>query len=62
MGDLTMIESSKIDHSSLRTNQALIILGLLVGFVLDVPLIVAIVAFIMLVGTAIGRPGVFFVF
>lgn len=57
-----MADVSKVDHSSLRTNQALIILGLLVGFVLNVPLIVAIVAFIMLAGTAIGRPGFFFVY
>jgi sterol desaturase/sphingolipid hydroxylase (fatty acid hydroxylase superfamily) len=62
MGDLTVAESSKVDHSGLRTNQAIIILGLLAGFVLDIPLIVAIVAFIMLVGTAIGRPGFFFVY
>lgn len=62
MGDITVADVTKVDHSSLRTNQAIIILGLLVAFVLDVPLIAAIIAFIMLVGTAIGRPGFFFVY
>lgn len=55
-------EISKVDHSSLRVNQAFIILGLLAGFVFDVPWLVAAVAFIMLVGTAIGRPGFFFIY
>jgi len=54
--------TSKVDHSSLRVNQALIILGLLAGFVFDVPWIVAGVAFVMLLGTAIGRPGFFFLY
>ena len=53
---------AKVDHSSLRVNQAVIILGLLAGFVFDVPWIVAGVAFIMLLGTAIGRPGFFFIY
>ena len=54
--------TGKVDHSSLRTNQAFIILGLLAGFVLNVPWIVAGVALIMLLGTAIARPGFFLVY
>ena len=54
--------TGKVDHSSLRVNQALIILGLLAGFVFDVPWIVAAVALIMLLGTAIARPGFFFIY
>jgi hypothetical protein len=56
------IETSKVDHSSLRVNQALIILGLLAGFIFDIPWLVAAVAFVMLAGTVIGRPGFFFVY
>ena len=54
--------TGKVHHSSLRVNQALIILGLLAGFVFDVPWIVAAVALIMLLGTAIARPGFFFIY
>ncbi len=56
------VQAGKVDHSSLRVNQAVIILGLLAGFVFNVPWLVAAVAFIMLLGTAIGRPGFFFVY
>ena len=54
--------AGKVDHSSLRTNQAVIILALLAAFVLNVPWLAAIVAFVMLVGTAVGRPGFFFIY
>ncbi len=54
--------ASKVDHSALRVNQAIIILGLLAGFVFNVPWIVAAVGFIMLAGTVIGRPGFFFIY
>lgn len=49
----------KVDHSSLRVNQALIILGLLAAFIFSLPWLTAAVALIMLIGTAIGRPGFF---
>lgn len=52
----------KVDHSSLRVNQAFIIVGLLAAFVLDLPLLAAAVALVMLIGTAIGRPGFSFVY
>ncbi len=53
---------NKVDHSSLRTNQAVIILGLLAAFVLNLPWLAALVALIMLLGTVIGRPGFFFIY
>ena len=52
----------KVDHSSLRVNQAVIILALLAAFIFDLPWLTAAVALIMLVGTGIGRPGFFFVY
>lgn len=47
----------KVDHSALRVNQAAIITLLLVAFVLNTPWLVAVVALIMLVGTALRAPG-----
>jgi Domain of unknown function (DUF4395) len=54
--------SGKVDHSALRVNQATIIVGLLVAFVLDLPWLAGVVALVMLIGTAIGRPGFFFIY
>ena len=52
----------KVDHSSLRVNQAMIILGLLAAFVLNLPWLTAAVALVMLIGTGIRRPGFFFIY
>ncbi|MGA2642354.1 MAG: DUF4395 domain-containing protein [Spirochaetia bacterium] len=52
----------KVDHSSLKVNQAVIILALLAAFIFDLPWLTAAVAIIMLIGTAIGRPGFFLVY
>lgn len=46
-----------VDHSALRTNQAFIIGLLLVAFVLDAGWLAAFVSAVMLIGSAIGRPG-----
>ncbi len=54
--------SGKVDHSALRVNQGAIIVLLLAAFVLDIPWIAAGVAFVMLLGTVIGRPGFFWVY
>lgn len=51
----------KVDHSSLRVNQAAIIVLLLVAFIASVPWLVAVVAVVMLAGSAAGRPGFFFI-
>lgn len=52
----------KVDHSTLKVNQAVIIILLVIAFVINVPWIVAAVALFMLIGTAIGRPGFFFIY
>ena len=47
-----------VDHAALRTNQATIILLLLLAFVLNVPLLVGLVALMMLGGSVIfNKPG-----
>jgi hypothetical protein len=45
----------KVDHSSLRVNQAVIILALLTAYIFDLPWLTAAVALIMLVGTGIVK-------
>lgn len=47
----------KVDHSALRVNQACIISLLIVAFVVNVPWLVAVVALVMLAGTALRGPG-----
>jgi hypothetical protein len=46
-----------VDHSALRSNQAFIIALLVIGFVANAPWLVALVMVVMLVGTALKRPG-----
>lgn len=46
-----------VDHSALGTNQATIILLVVLGFVFNAPLVVGVVAAVMLVGTALKTPG-----
>jgi hypothetical protein len=48
-----------VDHSALKTNQASIILLLVAGFVLESALLVALVAAVMIVGTAFPKAGLF---
>lgn len=43
-----------VDHNGLRSNQAAIIIALLVGFVSDTVLLVGLVAVLMLIGTALN--------
>jgi Domain of unknown function (DUF4395) len=49
----------RVDRSALRTNQAFIIGLLILAFVLNSPLLVAFVAAVMLVGTAMPRLALF---
>ncbi len=46
-----------VDHSALGTNQAVIITLLVIGFILNAPLVAAVVGLFMLGGTLLGRPG-----
>ncbi|MGB1289080.1 MAG: DUF4395 domain-containing protein [Aggregatilineales bacterium] len=54
-----MSEYQQIDHSALRTNQALIIGFLALAFVLDAPLLVAFVAVVMSIGALIPQARLF---
>lgn len=49
----------KVDHSALRTNQTFIISLLILAFLLPVPVLVAFVAAVMLIGTIIPSAGLF---
>lgn len=46
-----------VDHSALRTNQALIIASTLAAFVFNATWLAALVGGVMLLGVAFGRPG-----
>ena len=54
--------SSLVDHSALRTNQALIIILSVIAFILNIPWLVVLVALVMAVGTALKFPGFGFVY
>jgi len=49
----------RVDHSALRTNQAFIIGLLIAAFVLNAPALVAFVAAVMLIGTALPSVALF---
>jgi hypothetical protein len=51
-----------VDHSALKVNQGAIIVLLLLAFILDLTPLVAAVAVVMLLGTALNRPGFGFVY
>lgn len=53
---------SRVDHSALRTNQTLIILFLVLGFLLEQRWLVGFVALVMLVGTIRPEFGLFKLF
>jgi len=48
-----------VDHSSLKSNQGLIVLFLVLAFIFDFPYLAAFVAIVMMAGTIFGRPGFF---
>ncbi len=47
----------KVDHSAIRVNQATIIILSIIAFVVNIPWLVAFVALVMLIGTALRQPG-----
>ena len=53
---------SQVDHSALRTNQAVIILLNLAAFILNAPVLALVVALVMAAGTAFKVPGFGFVY
>lgn len=52
----------KVDHSAIRTNQAFIIGLSVLAFIINIPWLIAVVALIMAVGTAMKVPGFGFVY
>jgi molybdopterin converting factor small subunit len=60
-GGSTEVDTSAfVDHASLRTNQAIIIILLLIAFITDLQLLVLFVALAMLIGTVTRKPGFLF--
>lgn len=55
-------ELTKVDHTALRTNQAIIILLNISAFVLDTPWLALIVTITMIIGTYVKTPGFGFVY
>jgi len=53
---------TKIDHTAIKTNQAVIIILNIVAFILAVPWLTGIVALAMIVGTLLKTPGFGFVY
>ncbi len=54
--------TSQVDHSALRTNQAVIIILNLAAFILGQPWLAGLVAAIMAIGTILGVPGFGFLY
>jgi hypothetical protein len=52
-----MFDLMKVDHNALRANQALIIGLLVLGFILNQPILVVLVMLVMLGGSLAGKPG-----
>lgn len=52
----------KIDQTALKTNQAVIVLLSILAFLFNQPLLIGLVAFFMLLGTVIGKPGFGFIY
>jgi hypothetical protein len=52
-------QERRVDHSALRTNQAFIIVLLVLAFIFEQPVLVAFVSAVMLVGTIFPSAGLF---
>lgn len=48
---------ASVDHSALRVNQAVIIALLIIAFIVNIPLLVAFVSVVMLLGAGMRQPG-----
>jgi hypothetical protein len=51
-----------VDHSALKVNQGAIIALLVIAFILDLPVLVALVSAVMLLGSFTNRPGFGFLY
>ncbi len=52
----------RVDHASIKTNQATIIIVLLIAYIANQPWLVALTSLVMLLGTAFQRPGFGFIY
>lgn len=52
----------QVDHTAIRTNQAVIIGLNLLAFILDLPVLVGVTGLVMLVGTVVKHPGFGFIY
>jgi molybdopterin converting factor small subunit len=53
---------SQVDHSAIRTNQAMIIGLNIIAFILNLPWLVAVIALVMAAGTFFKKPGFGFIY
>jgi len=60
--EMTAQTLQKVDHSALKTNQIIIISLNLLAFILNLPLLAALVALVMGIGSALKIPGFGFVY
>ena len=59
---MTLQTLQKVDHSALKTNQLIIILLNILAFIFNLPILAALVALAMGVGSLIKKPGFGFVY
>ena len=50
-------ELTKVDHTAIKTNQAVIIILNIIAFILNAPWLAGIVALVMIIGTLLKSPG-----
>lgn len=55
-------ELTKVDHTAIKTNQAVIILLNIIAFIINAPWLAGIVALVMIIGTLLKSPGFKFVY
>lgn len=57
-----MDKLDRMDHSAIRVHQVVVVVLNLLAYLLDLPWLAALVAVVMLLGAAFGRPGFGFVY
>ena len=55
-------ELAKVDHTAIKTNQAVIIILNIIAFIIDAPWLAGLVALAMIVGTLLMAPGFGFIY
>ena len=57
-----MVDLPQVDHTAIRTNQAVIIGLNLLAFILEMPVLVGVTGLVMLIGTLLKQPGFGFIY